>query len=98
MDSFTPTIRPELLEELLIGTGPVSVWSVLSVWPLRLLPLPRPSASLGSKPRCSDISASRIRCILLTQRSAYPTMNPVYLDFWRAIRGWAAPRFSARES
>jgi CubicO group peptidase (beta-lactamase class C family) len=25
--------------------------------------------------------------LLLTQRSAYPTMNPVYLDFWRAIRG-----------
>jgi CubicO group peptidase (beta-lactamase class C family) len=24
--------------------------------------------------------------VLLTQRSAYPTMNPVYLDFWRAIR------------
>jgi CubicO group peptidase (beta-lactamase class C family) len=23
--------------------------------------------------------------ILLTQRSAYPSMNPVYLDFWRAI-------------
>jgi CubicO group peptidase (beta-lactamase class C family) len=25
--------------------------------------------------------------VLLTQRSAYPTMNPVYLDFWRAVRG-----------
>jgi CubicO group peptidase (beta-lactamase class C family) len=25
--------------------------------------------------------------VLLTQRSAYPAMNPVYLDFWRAIRG-----------
>jgi CubicO group peptidase (beta-lactamase class C family) len=25
--------------------------------------------------------------VLLTQRSAYPTLNPVYLDFWRAIRG-----------
>jgi hypothetical protein len=25
--------------------------------------------------------------ILLTQRSAYPSMNPVYLDLWRAIRG-----------
>ena len=25
--------------------------------------------------------------ILLTQRSAYPATNPVYLDFWRAIQG-----------
>jgi CubicO group peptidase (beta-lactamase class C family) len=33
-----------------------------------------------------DAQAQRVG-ILLTQRSAYPTMNPVYLDFWRAIQG-----------
>jgi CubicO group peptidase (beta-lactamase class C family) len=33
-----------------------------------------------------DARAQRIG-VLLTQRSAYPTMSPVYLDFWRAVRG-----------